>query len=397
MLAINFIHYLSSITDTEISFIADLSTEDDRNRLNEETQNSHIIKQLKMREISTGSGLTKLQKLINLRRSTLNQVKDILSINPRGIVVLGGDVLSEYYAGRRIAIDLYKLHRLLRESSVFLVSQTIGPFHSWRKHLARFCLRGCQIYSRDVLSAKYLRDTLKLKNVFETSDLAFLDLPKQNDDKRSINLLKRYDIHRDEYITIVPSGSVGQYTNSYSDYLKIWSNITSSLFESSNLESKKIILLPHVLRPTHADDRNIIEDIRKSLTKKYANLICIRDVLLPSEARIILGNGLFTITGRMHAAISTFQMLKPAISLSYSLKYKGIVGGGLGLNDLIIEARGNELWSTGKIVEEVKDRIEYVLLNYDDLISGIRPAVKKNKQMAIAQIEDVARKIQEVK
>jgi colanic acid/amylovoran biosynthesis protein len=95
----------------------------------------------------------------------------------------------------------------------------------------------------------------------------------------------------------------------------------------------------------------------------------------------------------MHAAISTFQMLKPAISLSYSVKYRGVIGEGLGMNDLVIEAKGDDLWESGKIVDMVIDKVNYVLNNYDKLIERIKPAVEQSKKMALDQIKDIAEKL----
>ena len=85
----------------------------------------------------------------------------------------------------------------------------------------------------------------------------------------------------------------------------------------------------------------------------------------PLKARFILGNGIFTITGRMHGAISTLQMRKPAISISYSVKYKGVIGEGLGLHDLIVEGSKQELWENKKVATDVCNRIEYVINNYN--------------------------------
>jgi colanic acid/amylovoran biosynthesis protein len=88
-------------------------------------------------------------------------------------------------------------------------------------------------------------------------------------------------------------------------------------------------------------------------------------------------------------------MGKPAISLSYSVKYKGVIGEGLGMKDLIIEARGDDLWESGKIVNLVMEKAEYVLTNYDSLVSRIKPAVEENKKLAMDQIEDIANKLKE--
>ena len=393
MMGINFIYYFSSTVNKNIVYVVDLFTGEDLNRLNYETLNKSIIKKF---NIPTDIiGLKKLEKVLRIIKLIIYSSKDILSFNPIGIVILGGDDVSEYGSIRGLIYNLYQLYRISKKSNVFLLGQTIGPFHSWRKQLARFCLRNCQIFTRDPLSANYLKDSLKLKNVLVSSDLAFLDLPRQKDLDNAKKLLKKYEITSNDYITLIPSGLIKKYTNSYTDYLKTWIKIVNSIVELPALKSKKIVLLAHVLRPEDADDRKIINEIKNELPNEVSNrMVYITDVLLPSEARIILGNGIFTITGRMHGAISTFQMLKPAISLSYSVKYKGVISESLGMNDLIIEARSGILWSSGKIVELVMEKVEYVLRNYDEIIKRIEPAVDKNKKMAMAQIECVAKNLE---
>ena len=113
-------------------------------------------------------------------------------------------------------------------------------------------------------------------------------------------------------------------------------------------------------------------------------MIAIDDEMMPSEAREILGNGLFTITGRMHAAVSTLFMRKPAISLSYSIKYSGVIGDGLDLNNLVIECKDSKLWQEGKVSQMVEEKVEYVLNNYDDLVdkidSNVRQTTNKTKE-----------------
>ncbi len=112
---------------------------------------------------------------------------------------------------------------------------------------------------------------------------------------------------------------------------------------------------------------------------------------MPHEARIILGNGLFTITGRMHGAVSTFQMGKPAISLSYSVKYRGVIGEELKLPNLIIESSDARLWENGDIVTKVVDRVDYVVGNYASLIKSINQNAELSKNNALCSIEAVAK------
>ena len=394
MMGITFIHRFSSIVNNDFIYATHLFSEDDLKRLENETLNKYSIKKL---EINSSLNIrNKKEKAINFIRKIIHFDKYILSLNPIGIVVLGGDDISEYYSIIGLIGELYLIYKLSKESNVFLLGQTIGPFYSWRKKIARFCLSNCQIFTRDPLSANYLKNELNLKNVFESSDLAFLDLPRQNDLDNAKKLFEKYSITPNNYITIIPSGLVNHYTSNYIDYINTWIKIITQLSKLPSLKSKKIVLLTHVLR-VNFDDRKIIDEIRKELPDEISNhMVYITDVLLPSEARIILGNGVFTITGRMHGAISTFQMLKPAISLSYSVKYKGVIGENLGMPDLIIEAKSDVLWSSGNLVELVMNKVDYVLMNYDEIISRIDIGVEKNKKLAMTQIEYVAKKLEEL-
>ena len=115
----------------------------------------------------------------------------------------------------------------------------------------------------------------------------------------------------------------------------------------------------------------------------------IREQILPVEARIILGHAYFTITCRMHSAVSSFQMGKPAICLSYSSKYKGVIADGLKMNNLVIEAKNEELWKN-EIVELVNNKIEYVEENYDDLKMKIRENVNNCKNIVEETLNEIA-------
>lgn len=65
----------------------------------------------------------------------------------------------------------------------------------------------------------------------------------------------------------------------------------------------------------------------------------------------------------MHAAVSTFQMGVRRFA-SYSTKFRGVIGGSLGQDDLVIEADDNALWHSRRIVALVCDRVDQVLAEY---------------------------------
>ncbi|SSC13672.1 conserved protein of unknown function [Mesotoga infera] len=394
MMAENLVYYLSKELGENTAFVCDSKSDEDLQRIKESTN----IKELSVDRLAGTEipGRSALSKLVNYRRFLVEKVRKYENMGIVGMIVLGGDDLSEYYAGSRIALELVRLRVFSKYMRVFLAGQTVGPFSSWRVPLARRMLRDCIVYTRDTLTKHYLLKDLRLKKVYESRDLAWLDLPMQNDKNIEDSILAKYDLRPNEYIVLVPSGFAGQFTKNWARYNLRWLDIVNGLGTLESLAKKKIILLGHVVQSDINDDRNVIRHIvNQSEVSSRQRIIPIFDEMLPVEARMILGNGYFTITGRMHAAVSTSQMGKPAISLSYSVKYKGVLGEGLGMKDLIIEARGDDLWESGKIVILVMDKVEYVLSNYDSLVSRIRPAVEENKKLTMTQIEDIANKLKE--
>lgn len=273
-----------------------------------------------------------------------------------------------------------------------MLGQTIGPFTEWRKEYAADMLRSCHIFTRDNLTYDYLIKELGALNLIKSSDLAFLDLPNQIEyDVQS--LLKKFNLTRNEYVTLIPSGLVKCYTSDYDCYIDNWIGIIEYLI---NEKGFKVALLPHVLRPQHFDDRVIIEDLMKRIGNKYSKKLVYIDVkLLPLGARLILGNGLFSISGRMHGAVSTFQTEKPSISLSYSVKYKGVIGGGLDCKDLIVESSGDGKWNERKVMKETINKIDYLINNYDNIRLKIRDNLKNCKVDVINMIDEIYKEIGE--
>jgi len=100
--------------------------------------------------------------------------------------------------------------------------------------------------------------------------------------------------------------------------------------------------------------------------------------MLPVEARLLLGSSYFNLTCRMHPGVSSFQMGVPAICLSYSVKYEGVISEGLGLSELVIDAKGEDKWEN-IVIHSVKEKIDYIENNYEDLNRKIMVAVDNCK------------------
>lgn len=305
------------------------------------------------------------------------------------LVVLGGDDLSEYYPIEALKRELFKMNYIKDKLDVILVGQTIGPFKEERRELVRKSLNNVKIYSRDPWTKDYLENEIGLKGIITSSDLALLPLPGQQCNDIKEDTLSKYKLIKDEYITIVPSGLYKSYCENEEVYVDNFVNIINYIKEKTNY---KIVLLPHVLRPDFIDDRNIIKKLEEKF--KCDNRIkYIYDVMSPLEARFILGNGKLTITGRMHGAINTLQMRKPAISISYSVKYDGVIGRDLGLSELIVKGDESELWNSNKVANDTINKVDLILNNYEKILALINDSVLKSEKNVMSMISDIAYKI----
>lgn len=380
MMAINTINKLKNeFADLEI--YVDTATENDYKRLSNEVGMTDLKKVIKINEYNHMNKLARNLKKI-YKEAELYDLK----------IILGGDDISEYYFKREWLVKFPLMYLSACKIPTILIGQTIGPFTSYRRLLARLALNKTKIYTRDDDCALYL-EKLGVKNVTRGRDLAFLELPN----KSSKDILEKLNLINENYITVVPSGLSTCYTKNYDNYIQRWIDIIKLLLDNINLKDKKILLLTHVTN-TKSDDKKVIEDIVSKLDSEILNrVIIVKDAVLASEAREILGQGKVTITGRMHAAVSTFYMRKPAISLSYSVKYKGVIGEGLDLNDLVIESALESIWSSKQIAELVNEKVNYVFNNYNQLVEKIDQKVLETSKITENQLNSLVERIREIK
>ncbi len=311
------------------------------------------------------------------------------------VIVLGGDDLSEYYT-QKIYPDLIKYWAWNRKKPTILFGQTMGPFHHWKNKLViKYLYKNIPIFTRDKKTKNYLESEFGLKqNVFQGADLAFMDLPKQSDFGLEKNILNKYGLTAGKYITVVISGLQGKYyTNDREIYLSNFKQLIESFKEIEELKDLPVVLLAHTF-PPHGDEPSLIKEFIEKHQPEHPTIIPVTEKIGPTGARFILGHGLFTITGRMHAAISTFQMGKPAISLSYSTKYEGVIGKNLRRSDLIIDANHPRLWNNGSIVKSILEKIKYILSGYEQLTSEINHSVISQKEAVHQNLDKITRFIQ---
>jgi colanic acid/amylovoran biosynthesis protein len=380
--AVNFLH--SQFPDAK--FLIELDQESDIDRVNDELLNKvnyEVIKSVP-EYLESPKGVKDLKRLIGYR----TQSRKVLAFDPDYVIYLGGDDFSEYYNKYKVLVELYWANIFSKKAKVIFMGHTVGPFRLWRKPLVSRFFKNSSILTRDSLSYRHLTDELGIQNVIESHDLAFLNLPAQG---QRADILKHYSLSSQDYLSLIPSALHSHYCASYEDYTNGWIEIIRLLLNDSALSEKKILLFAHVIKLKKIDDRAMIKEIISRIQKDKSidssRVIVITDILLPSQAREILGNGLFTITGRMHGAINTFQMGTPAIPLSYSVKYRGVIGESLQQQKLIIEATDDELWKSGDIVQTVSEKVAYVLENRDSLSKDISSRVNVLQKEIVENLE----------
>ncbi len=318
----------------------------------------------------------KLKKLVHHARAGDVRGRDM-------VIVLGGDDLSEYYS-RDVWKTLVKLRLWASHAPIVLLGQTAGPFNLKRNRLAtRALFPKFHMFPRDQWCTQYLHGEFGLRSsVIQSADLAFSDLPRQHDKAIEREVLTRYGLEPDGYVTLVASAmqKTGYYTKDEAAYLDNWRVIAETLLRSDAMAGRKICLLAHTFTDWYGHEPDYVDKLLALIGPALRDrVVPVRERVLQTRARFILGNGLLTITGRMHPAISTFQMGKPAISLSYSKKYEGIIGTMLGRSDLIIEANDPALWASGDVARLALERVDYVMANQDRLRTEIRGAVDRQK------------------
>ena len=340
-----------------------------------------IIKTINPYNIFRASPIKKLFSMV-----TGFGIKNILSSEIAGIdgvVVLGGDDFSEDYGYLGAIQQLIFFNRFNQAGKkVILCGQTIGPFHSWRKPMFKHLFKNVtQIISRDPITFKYLTDEFGLKNVSLGADLAFLPLARENDEHNFI-------VDK-SYFTVVPSGLIWRYAKERDRFKYITFLAEVCLYLFNKFPDSILVILPHVVRPDVNDDSLAGRDLfimLKRLGVKDSQMLFIQDQLLPYQARRLLKESKFVFTGRMHAAISSFACSVPALSLSYSRKYWGIIGEYLGMKDLIVDVR--EIgWE--KVKELSEQRIDYIINNGEVLKAQIEGKVPEMREKALASISDV--------
>lgn len=385
MMACSFIENINRLLlkkDIIPEFYMDVLDNDELNRVKKSVSKNIILKREDLFDRKRRGLRGKIEKLINIPRE--------ISYNSKNYdlcIVLGGDCISQYYSKQIFISDMYKFKKISKNIPFYLIGQTMGPFHGYAINLVKKCLKNCKIFVRDHDCYNYLKNEFNFKELYESRDLAFLDIPFQNEKEIMRNTLTKFNLENIDYVTIVASGAISQYTDNLDDYISEYIKIIVEIIENQKMD---VLLLAHVIHVSTSNDKVVINQIMKLIPEEYKNNIHVIDYLIyPYEARILLGNGKYTITGRMHAAVSSINMGVIPICLSYSVKFKGVIGDDFKLNKYIIQCRGNEYWRNDYTSKYVKTISMDLLNNKDSLLNEINKNIIDIQNKAMLQINAI--------
>lgn len=376
MMGENFISYFNEISGGKNKFYIETMDEKSINRLVEATgveeiypiPMEHIFKEGTKRHDFLLAYL-KMKNIISTSIPTIDL-----------IIVLGGDDFADDHGWKKFLLIILNgiKFNLLEKAGfrVIMLGQTMGPYRSFKKHIMKKLLgKITKIYSRDPITFSCLNE-LGLININDIDDLALLPLAKQQKKERTA-----------KYIMLCPSELI--YRHSREGKREDWLDFNLFMIDKvmEKYREQKLVLLAHVLKPAHVDDRLLVNELYGLVKDKYEDrVICEDRELYPYQVRNYIQQALFTISSRMHPVISSIQCEIPAIALSYSTKYWGIIGERYGLGEYILDVRYlNYKEMKGKFIH----LIEKIELEYEDIKRRMSEKNKLAEESIIKALEEI--------
>ena len=250
------------------------------------------------------------------KKISINSFKELLKCD----VVFDctfGDNFSDIYSRSFVnKTTLLKEMTLCFRKPFVLAPQTIGPFNDKRliKRVIRILKKSDIVYSRDVLSAKYVKTISGVDPVI-TTDLAFL-LPY---DKKIFRGEKRkVGINVSGLLWAGGFNGENQFDLKV-DYKQYITELIKYLKFNTNTE---VHLIPHVLdynKEEIDNDLFICEELSEKFEVKFSG-----SFLNPVEAKNYISGMDYFVGARMHSTVAAFSSGVVTIPFSYSRKFEGL-------------------------------------------------------------------------
>lgn len=253
--------------------------------------------------------------------------------------IAGGDSFSDIYGiSRFFYVALPQLLVLLMGKPLVQLPQTIGPFSTGlARRAAGFILRrSSAVYSRDFTGLFETRAILGIKgrqeNIRFCYDVGFVLDPAPPADAAIEG--DGFDGGEDPSCTVGLNVSgllyMGGYTRDNMFGLKVdYRLLVNEIIDFLIVKKKAhVLLVPHVLGGSeHAEsDSEVCGKVYTELKSKYgAHLSIVTGTFDQAGIKHLIGTCDFFIGSRMHACIAALSQCIPAVPISYSRKFLGVM------------------------------------------------------------------------
>ena len=250
-------------------------------------------------------GLTWPFPLPNNLRNTLKEVDAVISV--------GGDNYSLDYGIPSLLIALGNL-AMKEGKPLIILGASIGPFEKDKyflpviiDHLSKIDL----ILVRERISQDYLKNNLGLKTPTSIPDPAFI-LENQSTDLKPFwpqnSNLKILGLNLSPYIYSRAKNS----TNVQQEILQFIKNCVCN-------HDLSVLLIPHV-----ADDLKIMKKLKSDLDFPKERVCLVEKNLNAPQLKYVISNCSYFFGARTHSTIAAMTNCIPTVSISYSVKARGL-------------------------------------------------------------------------
>lgn len=294
------------------------------------------------------------------------------------VLAIGGDNYSLDYKLPSLWMGIDRLAMDLG-TPVYLWGASVGPFEGEkdflpiiRAHLARMD----SISVRESISFDYLTKTLGLTNVVNVADPAFTLIPE------SIEMTSFWP--RDVGAGVI-GVNISPLIERYRRKDQNLRNETIDFIRAAVAKGFGVLLVPHVIRAGangKGNDAEYMSKMFEDLADLGNSVTITPSTLNAAQIKGVVAKLRFFFGARTHATIAALSSCVPTISISYSVKAKGI---------------NADIFSDPKMVLKTPDvscanlleKLEYLTRNEDNIILSLKnkiPEIRHKSKNSIKQI-----------
>jgi colanic acid/amylovoran biosynthesis protein len=294
------------------------------------------------------------------------------------VLSVGGDnYTTDYSSFPGYYLDLLRYAREQGSQDVIWAA-TIGPFEDpeVRPKVIDVLKDTALITARESMTVDYLASLGITQNVRAVADTAFLLEPSPSPAARSYNVDRTHD-----WLGIAASSMLWRYVSGDTEHDR--SEVLVKFVDWAIQEfGFRVAFVPHVVdaRPAAPSNRNdllFLQQIAKRI-KNPGRAVVLDASLNVAEMKHIISQGRFFVGSRTHSTISALSSGVPTISLSYSMKSRGINRDVLGNEDFVLPVDDLSLERLQEKFRRLMNREQEIRTTLQERIPIIQKKARQN-------------------